>query len=47
MWKLSVCIPYKARLDNLKIALEALAQQTMHARDFEVMIGVMEHSHLN
>jgi hypothetical protein len=27
--------PYKARLDNLKIALEALAQQTMRARDFE------------
>ena len=46
MWKLSVCTPYKARLDNLKIALAALAL-TMHARDFEVMIGVMEHSHLN
>ena len=30
--KLSVCIPYKARLDNLRIALEALAQQTMHRR---------------
>ena len=30
--KLSVCIPYKARLDNLKIALEALAQQTMQRR---------------
>ena len=42
--KLSVCIPYKARLDNLRIALEALAQQTMHAGDFEVIIGAMEYS---
>jgi GT2 family glycosyltransferase len=42
--KLSVCIPYKARLDNLKIALEALARQTMHADDFEVIIGAMEYS---
>jgi len=42
--KLSVCIPYKARLDNLRIALEALARQTMHAGDFEVSIGAMEYS---
>ncbi|MGD0699670.1 MAG: glycosyltransferase [Trebonia sp.] len=42
--KLSVCIPYKARLDNLKIALEALARQTMSAADFEVVIGAMEYS---
>ena len=42
--KLSVCIPYKARLDNLKITLEALAQQTMSAADFEVIIGAMEYS---
>ena len=42
--KLSVCIPYKARLDNLKIALEALAQQTMNAGDFQVIIGAMEYS---
>jgi glycosyltransferase involved in cell wall biosynthesis len=42
--KLSVCIPYKARLDNLKIALEALARQTMNADDFEVIIGAMEYS---
>jgi glycosyltransferase involved in cell wall biosynthesis len=42
--KLSVCIPYKARLDNLRIALEALAQQTMQAGDFEVAIGAMEYS---
>jgi glycosyltransferase involved in cell wall biosynthesis len=42
--KLSVCIPYKARLDNLKIALEALARQTMSAADFEVIIGAMEYS---
>ena len=42
--KLSVCIPYKARLDNLAIALEALARQTMSAADFEVIIGAMEYS---
>jgi glycosyltransferase involved in cell wall biosynthesis len=42
--KLSVCIPYKNRLDNLKIALEALARQTMSADDFEVAIGAMEYS---
>jgi GT2 family glycosyltransferase len=39
-----VCIPYKARLDNLKIALDALAQQTINAADFEVIIGAMEYS---
>jgi hypothetical protein len=42
--KLSVCIPYKARLDNLGIALEALARQTIGAADFEVIIGAMEYS---
>ena len=42
--KLSVCVPYKARLDNLGIALEALARQTMGAADFEVIIGAMEYS---
>jgi glycosyltransferase involved in cell wall biosynthesis len=31
-------------LDNLGIALEALAQQTMNAGDFEVAIGAMEYS---
>ena len=42
--KLSVCIPYRARLDNLGIALEALARQAMGAADFEVIIGAMEYS---
>lgn len=42
--KLSVCIPYKARLDNLKITLDALARQTMSAIDFEVVVGAMEYS---
>jgi hypothetical protein len=31
-------------LDNLKIALEALARQTMNVDDFEVVIGAMEYS---
>ncbi|MCB5178237.1 glycosyltransferase family 2 protein [Streptomyces antimicrobicus] len=42
--KLSVCIPYKARLDNLRIALEALAHQTMDSSEFEVVIGAMEYT---
>jgi glycosyltransferase involved in cell wall biosynthesis len=42
--KLSVCVPYKARLDNLAITLEALARQTMSPADFEVIIGAMEYS---
>ncbi|MEU6145663.1 glycosyltransferase [Streptomyces sp. NPDC047081] len=42
--KLSVCIPYKARLDNLRIALEALAHQAMGPSEFEVVIGAMEYS---
>jgi Glycosyl transferase family 2 len=42
--KLSVCIPYKARLDNLGITLEALARQTTGTADFEVIIGAMEYS---
>lgn len=43
--RLSVCIPYKDRLENLSIALEALERQTMAPSDFEVVIGAMEYSH--
>lgn len=41
--KLSVAVPYKQRLENLKIVLEGLASQTMPASDFEVVIGAMEY----
>ncbi len=41
--KLSVAIPYKQRLDNIQIAFEALAQQTMDPSEFEVVVGAMEY----
>jgi GT2 family glycosyltransferase len=42
--KLSLCIPYKQRLDNLGLVFESLSQQTMDSGDFEVIVGVMEYS---
>ncbi|MEV6827081.1 glycosyltransferase family A protein [Amycolatopsis sp. NPDC051102] len=41
--KFSVCIPYRARIDNLRIALEGLENQDLHRDDFEVCIGAMEY----
>ncbi|MDP3372320.1 MAG: glycosyltransferase [Candidatus Paracaedibacteraceae bacterium] len=41
--KLSVSIPYKQRLENIAVVLEALAHQTMHKDDFEVIIGAMDY----
>ena len=43
-FKISVCIPYKQRLENLKIVFEALVNQTMPSSEFEVIIGAMEYS---
>ena len=43
-FKVSVCIPYKQRLENLKIVFEALVNQTMPSSEFEVIIGAMEYS---
>ncbi|TDB78471.1 glycosyltransferase [Micromonospora sp. KC723] len=40
--KISVVIPYRNRLDNLRIALAALADQTLDAGEFEVVVGVLE-----
>ena len=40
-FKISVCIPYKQRLENLKIVFEALVNQTMPSSEFEVIIGAM------
>lgn len=42
--KISVLIPYRARPDNLRIALEAIARQTMRRSDFEVVIGSLDQS---
>ncbi len=39
----SVVVPYKARPDNLRIVLSALADQTMPASEFEVVLGVLEY----
>jgi GT2 family glycosyltransferase len=42
--KFSVVIPYKQRLDNIRLVLSALAEQTMDRSEFEVLIGAMEYS---
>lgn len=42
--KLSIAIPYKRRLENIRIAFEGLASQTMHHSEFEVLVGAMEYS---
>jgi glycosyltransferase involved in cell wall biosynthesis len=44
MVKLSLAIPYKQRLDNLRIVFEGLANQTMDRAQFEVLVGAMEYS---
>ncbi|MBK3580919.1 glycosyltransferase [Streptomyces sp. MBT65] len=42
--KFSVVIPYKQRLDNIRLVLSALAEQSMDRSDFEVLIGAMEYA---
>src|SRR5690242_4221798 len=42
--KFSIVIPYKNRLDTLRVVFAALAEQTMDRTDFEVIVGVMEYS---
>lgn len=42
--KFSIVIPYKQRLDNIKLAFSALAEQTMDRSEFEVIIGALENS---
>jgi GT2 family glycosyltransferase len=41
--KISVAIPYRRRLQNLALAFEGLARQTLHADEFEVVVGAMEY----
>lgn len=42
--KLSLAIPYKQRLDNIRILFEGLADQTMDSSQFEILVGAMEYS---
>lgn len=42
--KFSIVIPYKQRLDNIKLAFAALAEQTLDRSEFEVVVGALEYS---
>lgn len=44
MKKISVCIPYKQRIENIEIVFDGLSKQTMNAEEFEVIVGAMEYS---
>ncbi|MEU9078773.1 glycosyltransferase [Kitasatospora sp. NPDC048538] len=41
--KISVVIPYKQRLDNIRAVFTSLAEQTLDRSEFEVVVGVMEY----
>ena len=40
----SIVIPYKDRLDNIELVLEALSRQNVAKQEFEIVVGVMEYS---
>jgi hypothetical protein len=42
--RLSLAIPYRQRLDNLRVTLEGIARQTLDPSAFEVVVAVMEYS---
>ncbi|UNO39189.1 glycosyltransferase family 2 protein [Streptomyces sp. MST-110588] len=42
--KLSIVIPYKQRLDNIRAVFTSLVDQTMDRARFEVVVGVMEYA---
>ncbi|GAB2610269.1 hypothetical protein GCM10027168_49030 [Streptomyces capparidis] len=42
--RISVVIPYRQRLENIRLALASLAEQTMDPAEFEVVIGAMEYA---
>jgi glycosyltransferase involved in cell wall biosynthesis len=42
--KFSIVIPYKQRLDNIKLVFASLADQTLPSSQFEVVVGAMEYS---
>lgn len=39
----SIVIPYQDRLDNVRVVLESIADQTLPASRFEVVMGVLEY----
>ncbi|MEU3414547.1 glycosyltransferase [Streptomyces sp. NPDC006658] len=41
--KLSIVIPYKQRLRNIRAVFTSLAEQTLDQREFEVVVGAMEY----
>ncbi|MGX6601641.1 glycosyltransferase family 2 protein [Micromonosporaceae bacterium Da 78-11] len=41
---ISIVIPYKQRLDNLRLVFASLAEQTMDRDQFEIVVGAMEYS---
>jgi glycosyltransferase involved in cell wall biosynthesis len=43
--KLTLSIPYKQRLHNLRVVFEGLVNQTMDPSEFEVLVAAMEYSH--
>lgn len=42
--KFSIVIPYRRRLDNIRVVFESLARQTMEPSRFEVIVGAIEYS---
>lgn len=42
--KFSVVIPYRRRLDNIRVVLQSLTEQTMDPSRFEVVVGAIEYS---
>lgn len=42
--KLSLAIPYKQRIDNLRIVFDGIADQSMDRSEFEVIVAAMEYT---
>ncbi len=42
--KFSVVIPYRRRLDNIRVVFQSLTEQTMDPSQFEVIVGAIEYS---
>ena len=42
--KFSVVIPYRRRLDNIRVVFQSLTEQTMDLSRFEVIVGAIEYS---
>ena len=42
--KFSIVIPYRRRLDNIRVVFQSLTEQTMDLSRFEVIVGAIEYS---